>query len=82
VREELVRWQERVGHAAGSWDPANDPWGSQGGRLYVTALATLCLETYYRYLPIQSLTAAELAGPDAQNNTSSVAREPPDQSRR
>jgi Squalene-hopene cyclase C-terminal domain len=32
----------------GSWDPV-DPWGSDGGRVYSTALLTMCLEVYYRY---------------------------------
>ena len=43
------------GCAAGSWDPdqpAKEIWGPQGGRLMVTALSALALETYYRYLPI------------------------------
>jgi hypothetical protein len=32
----------------GSWDPI-DPWGTQGGRIYSTAMMILCLETPYRY---------------------------------
>jgi hypothetical protein len=32
----------------GSWDPV-DPWSAQGGRIYSTALNTLCMEVYYRY---------------------------------
>lgn len=32
----------------GSWDPVG-PWGKVGGRVYSTALMTLCLEVYYRY---------------------------------
>jgi hypothetical protein len=32
----------------GSWDPI-DPWGEEGGRVYSTALMTMCLEVYYRY---------------------------------
>ena len=32
----------------GSWDPV-DPWGPEGGRVYSTALLTMCLEVYYRY---------------------------------
>jgi hypothetical protein len=40
--------QVKHGCAAGSWDP-KDPWGDEGGRVYSTALMTLCLESYYRY---------------------------------
>jgi len=32
----------------GSWDPA-DPWASEGGRVYSTAVNVLSLEVYYRY---------------------------------
>jgi hypothetical protein len=57
--EEWTRWddslkaaaldhQVQTGCAAGSWDP-KDPWGDEGGRVYSTALMTLCLESYYRY---------------------------------
>ncbi|MBM3984941.1 MAG: terpene cyclase/mutase family protein [Planctomycetes bacterium] len=37
------------GDAHGSWDPQHDPWGGQGGRVYVTALQTLTLEAFNRY---------------------------------
>ena len=33
----------------GSWEPQRDPWGDSGGRVYSTALCTLCLEVFYRY---------------------------------
>ena len=36
------------GCARGSWDPVG-PWGRDGGRVYSTALMTLCFEVYYRY---------------------------------
>ena len=36
---------------AGSWDP-DSIWGGYGGRVYSTALSCLCLEVYYRYLPM------------------------------
>ncbi|MBN2216484.1 MAG: hypothetical protein JW719_03815 [Pirellulales bacterium] len=50
LQKELVAQQCDEGTLAGSWDP--DPvWGSYGGRVYSTALSTLCLEVYYRYLP-------------------------------
>ena len=32
----------------GSWDPI-DPWGTQGGRIYATAMMVLSLEGPYRY---------------------------------
>ena len=44
---------------AGSWDP-DTVWGGYGGRVYTTAMAALCLEVYYRYLP---LTAPFVATP-------------------
>jgi hypothetical protein len=37
------------GCLAGSWDPEHERWGLQGGRVYVTAMNALTLETYYRY---------------------------------
>lgn len=37
----------------GSWDKAT-LWGGYGGRVYTTAVSTLCLEVYYRYKPPQS----------------------------
>ncbi len=50
VRDEIVRRQRPIGHAVGSWDPDDSPYGAKGGRIYSTALATLTLEVYYRYL--------------------------------
>ncbi|QDV43183.1 Pectic acid lyase [Stieleria neptunia] len=34
--------------ADGSW-PADTVWGGYGGTVYTTAMATLCLESYYRH---------------------------------
>ena len=48
MRDLLLSEQRADGPMAGSWD-AKDPWGVYGGRIYSTALATLCLEVYYRY---------------------------------
>lgn len=50
LQRELLQRQRREGWMAGSWDPS-DLWGGYGGRVYSTALAALCLEVYYRYLP-------------------------------
>lgn len=36
---------------AGSWAP-DGLWGGYGGRVYATAMSCLCLEVYYRYLPM------------------------------
>lgn len=51
LRDYLVRDQRTTGHAAGSWDP-KAPWGQYGGRVFSTALSTLSLEVYYRFLPL------------------------------
>lgn len=58
MQRQLLSLQRTDGQLAGSWDP-NSVWGCYGGRVYSTALATLCLEVYYRYLP---LTAAGSSG--------------------
>ncbi len=50
VRDQLVRRQRTNGHRTGSWDPDETVYGSRGGRIYSTALATLTLEVYYRFL--------------------------------
>ncbi len=36
----------------GSWDPVCSAGGVRGGRVYSTAVGALCLEVYYRYLPM------------------------------
>jgi hypothetical protein len=46
----LVESQIADGPQVGSWDPDAE-WGGYGGRVYSTALAAMCLEVYYRYLP-------------------------------
>ncbi len=51
LRDMLISRQRVSGSLAGSWDPEGK-WGKYGGRLYSTALSTLCLEVYYRFLPI------------------------------
>lgn len=51
MADALVTTQVRTGHAAGSWDP-NTPHGGQGGRLYMTVMATCTLEVYYRHAPL------------------------------
>jgi hypothetical protein len=52
IQRTLLTTQETSGPLAGSWPP-NTRWDSYGGRVYSTSLATLCLETYYRFVPLQ-----------------------------
>lgn len=59
LRDTLVATQRKSGHAAGSWDP-RDNWSLHGGRLYSTALSTLCLEVYYRFLPLYQINGAPI----------------------
>ena len=47
----LVARQRTEDELAGSWDP-DDVWGGHGGRVYTTAMGALCLEVYYRFLPL------------------------------
>jgi len=51
LQQQLLARQRHEGSFAGSWDP-DTVWGGYGGRVYSTAMATLCLEVYYRYLSV------------------------------
>ncbi|RJP42039.1 MAG: hypothetical protein C4547_01025 [Phycisphaerales bacterium] len=61
ISRELVDHQIRTGARAGSWEPVGE-WADRGGRVYQTALCTLMLEVYYRYLPFYRLE--ELIAPE------------------
>jgi hypothetical protein len=50
LKDALLPSQQKTGSRAGSWDPA-DPWGREGGRIYATAAAVLCLETSLGHVP-------------------------------
>jgi hypothetical protein len=50
----LMEGRVKEGPAAGTWDPVSHV-GIRGGRIYSTAVATLCLEVYYRFLPFYKL---------------------------
>jgi hypothetical protein len=51
LQKTLLEDQHATGPLAGSWEP-DSVWGGYGGRVYSTALAALCLEVYYRFLPL------------------------------
>ena len=53
MRDMLVSNQRKGGPEDGSWDPENDKHGgAKAGRVFTTAVGALCLEVYYRYLPM------------------------------
>jgi len=56
LQQAILPGQRTEGHQKGSWDPGV-PWGVDGGRVYATATNALCLEVYYRHLPIYKDTS-------------------------
>ena len=58
LRDNLVADQRTDGDFAGSWNPRS-PWGDYGGRVFSTAVSTLCLEVYYRFLPLYQMEKNE-----------------------
>jgi hypothetical protein len=46
----LLSTQVTDGADSGSWN-TDCQWGGYGGRVYTTAMAAMCLEVYYRYVP-------------------------------
>lgn len=50
-RDHLVKLQVKSAAHAGSWQPLSG-WSSGVGRHYETCLSIMCLEVYYRHLPI------------------------------
>jgi hypothetical protein len=64
VRDRLIDRQVKRGHSAGSWNRDDDKtWGALGGRVYWTAMATLTLEVYYRYLRLNEPIAPRRVAP-------------------
>lgn len=52
LQQRLLALQEPdQSYLSGSWPP-DRVWGGYGGRVYSTAMSCLCLEVYYRYLPL------------------------------
>ncbi len=70
LQSELLPTQERRGKHAGSWAPKT-VWGTCGGRVYSTAIATLCLESYYRYAPRHTKPSVMITErPDRESHSS------------
>jgi hypothetical protein len=72
MRDDLVRTQvSREGPEFGSWTPRDRSGPSMaGGRLFITCLATMTLEVYYRYLPLyEELLPADKAVADSTTAT-------------
>ncbi len=79
MRRVLIETQCKEGCAMGSWDPdkpTRDPWGDAGGRLFVTSLAALTLEVYYRYLPLYKLDKPAGGGGAAAAPAKEAPKEP------
>ncbi len=55
----LVNSQAKEGHEKGSWYFGGDRHGDRGGRHYVTSMATMMLEVYYRHMPIYRKVATD-----------------------
>jgi len=54
MKATLLDLQVRTGDHAGSWEPKGEWASGKGGRIMATAMSTLSLEVYYRYLPMYS----------------------------
>lgn len=63
TRDLIVKQQATRGHERGSWWKKGGHTG-RGGRLYTTAMATMTLEVYYRYLPLYQAAAVQIELPD------------------
>jgi hypothetical protein len=61
TRESLIRMQQEDG----GWD-TNIKWGERGGRVFTSALATLTLEVYYRYLPLRRAANTQATDPQSR----------------
>ena len=54
MKKSFLEMQVRQGDEIGSWEPKGQWTSGKGGRVMSTAMATLSLEVYYRYLPMYS----------------------------
>jgi hypothetical protein len=77
VRNHLLSNQATAGTATGSWY-ISDKHSGPGGRLWCTALASLILESYYRYLPAYPQTRRAIAEHLRNPPTAAEPEEPGD----
>jgi hypothetical protein len=61
LKQRLLATQATAGPLSGSWEP-DRVWGGYGGRVYSTAMSCLCLEVYYRFLPMYNQNRYENRG--------------------
>ena len=74
LRRRLLATQVTHGPGTGSWEP-NTLWGGYGGRVYSTALSAMCLQVYYRYLPLyRGEVESRQAGPLGEATADTTSR--------
>lgn len=71
LTRELLAHQRKDEGAAGSWDPIGE-WAPTAGRVYQTAICTLMLEVYYRYLPLYTAEAGAAMTADERRETRNI----------
>ncbi len=64
LRDQLVVTQGKEGHEKGSWYVRSTHASQSGGRLYMTAMATMTLEVYYRHMPIYQAESVDMEFPE------------------
>ncbi len=62
LEDSLISAQRDKGSAKGSWDP-EVTWGVEGGRIYSTAMAVLCLQAEYRYARLSDYIPVPVGNP-------------------
>jgi hypothetical protein len=72
LQSALIGRQQTDGEMAGSWDPVC-VWDGYGGRIYSTAVSALCLEVYYRFLPLYKDSGSPTAPASPSGPTGSAA---------
>lgn len=63
MRDWLVSTQAKEGHERGSWWVDGGHQTDRGGRLYVTCMAAMILEVYYRHMPLYRKQSVEESFP-------------------